>query len=148
MATKLSERPWDSREQFGGHLWHIGELGKLLEEDHELLRLDPDNQGAYYNLAGILLAYNRLEEAEALCKQAGDRKLNSEGLVGIRYLLGFLKGDTNEMTQAVSKGGVREIEVARIWNTLLPAIPCTICHPWLASLQRPRPCFRPPSPLS
>jgi ATP/maltotriose-dependent transcriptional regulator MalT len=45
---------------------------------------------------------NRLDEAEAVYKQAEERKLENELLVQARYWLAFLKGDTAQMAQLVS----------------------------------------------
>src|SRR5208337_3701290 len=45
---------------------------------------------------------NRLDEAEAVYKQAEQRKLENELLLGSRYWLAFLKGDAAQMAQSVS----------------------------------------------
>ena len=47
----------------------------------------------YINLGIAYMALNRLDEAEAVYKQAEDRKLESEFLLQSRYWLAFLKGD-------------------------------------------------------
>ena len=81
---------------------NLGNFEKALEEAREAVRLEP-NSGA--NLEALCLAYidlNRLDEAEAVVKQAEERKLESEGLLSARYELAFLKGDTAQMAQMVS----------------------------------------------
>jgi DNA-binding winged helix-turn-helix (wHTH) protein/tetratricopeptide (TPR) repeat protein len=80
----------------------LGNLEKALEETRESVRLEP-NSGI--NQSVLCLAYiylDRLDEAEAVLKQAEERKLESEGLPGARYGLAFLKGDTAQMARTVS----------------------------------------------
>ena len=66
------------------------------------MRLEPDNWVSYANLGGAYQYLNRLDEAEAVYKQAEERKLVSEGLLGNRYSLAFLKSDATQMAQLVS----------------------------------------------
>ena len=47
-------------------------------------------------------ALNRLDEAEAVFKQADERKLESELLLASRYVLAFLKGDAAQMERLAS----------------------------------------------
>jgi tetratricopeptide (TPR) repeat protein len=54
------------------------------------------------NLCIAYIYLDRLDEAEAVVKQAEERKLESEGLLGARYQLAFLKGDTAQMAHTVS----------------------------------------------
>jgi eukaryotic-like serine/threonine-protein kinase len=48
------------------------------------------------------MALNRLKEAEAVFKEAEERKLEGEWLLPNRYILAFLKGDTAQMAQLAS----------------------------------------------
>jgi tetratricopeptide (TPR) repeat protein len=48
------------------------------------------------------MSFNRLDEAEAVYKQAEERKLEAEFLLQGRYWLAFLKGDVARMAQLVS----------------------------------------------
>ena len=73
-----------------------------MEEFREALRLEPNNAGNYVNLGIAYTALNRLDEAEAVYKQAEERKLESESLLQSRYWLAFLKGDAAQMAQLVS----------------------------------------------
>ena len=80
----------------------LGNWEKALEESRESLRLDPNN-AANYALVGLAYtAVNRLDEAEAVFKQAEERKLESEFLLQYRYWLAFVKGDTAQMAQLLS----------------------------------------------
>jgi len=61
------------------------ELERALEEFREVLRLDPNDVANYINLASPTQTFNRLDEAEAVYKQAEERKLESEFLLQSRY---------------------------------------------------------------
>ena len=80
----------------------LGNLGKALEETRESVRLEPNSGNNYRELCFAYIHLNRLDEVEAVIKQAEDRKLESEGLLGARYGLAFLKGDTAQMAHTVS----------------------------------------------
>jgi eukaryotic-like serine/threonine-protein kinase len=79
-----------------------GNWEKTLEEFREALRLGPDDGINYLNLGIAYSSLNRLDEAEAVYKQADERKLEGEWLLQARYWLGFLKGDAAEMAQSFS----------------------------------------------
>jgi tetratricopeptide (TPR) repeat protein len=87
----------------------LGNSEKALEECRESLRLAPTNVTNYLNVANAYTSLNRLDEAEAVYKQAEERKLESEILLSNRYQLAFLKGDTPQMarlaTAAMGKPG-------------------------------------------
>jgi tetratricopeptide (TPR) repeat protein len=80
----------------------LGNWEKALEEARQAMRLEPNDEGNYLNLVGAYLALNRLDEAEAVCKQAEHRKLESEGLLQYRYQLAFSKSDAVQMAHLVS----------------------------------------------
>ena len=92
----------------------LGHYEKALEESEEILRRSPNNQTNYGNVGAALINLNRLDEAEAVYKQAEERKLEGEqsGL----YSLAFLKGDTAEMARSVSaamgKPGIEDFMLA------------------------------------
>ena len=81
---------------------NLGNPGKALEEDSEAMRLDPNTQYIYVALGNDYVNLNRLDEAEAVYKQAEERKLEGEWLLQHRYLLAFLKGDAAQMAQCAS----------------------------------------------
>jgi len=78
---------------------NLGNWEKALEEWREALRLGPNAVPNYVNLGAAYMALNRLDEAEAVYKQAEERKLENEGLLMYRYLLAFVKGDATHMAQ-------------------------------------------------
>jgi serine/threonine protein kinase/Tfp pilus assembly protein PilF len=80
----------------------LGNWEKALEEFREALPLEPNNQDNYINLGLAYTALNRLDEAEAVYKQAEERKLENEYLLQTRYWLAFLEGNAAQMAQLVS----------------------------------------------
>jgi tetratricopeptide (TPR) repeat protein len=94
----------------------LGNYEKALEEFREALRLEPNNALNYGNLGLTYTALNRLDEAEVVCKQAEERKLESEHLLQYRYCLAFLKGDAAQMAQlasaAMGKPGAEDLLLA------------------------------------
>jgi eukaryotic-like serine/threonine-protein kinase len=80
----------------------LGNLERALEEALESVRLEPNSGINYANVCFGFIYLNRLDEAEAAFKQVEERKLENEGLLGARYGLAFLKGDTAQMAQTVS----------------------------------------------
>jgi len=81
---------------------YLGNWEKAFEGFRAALRLEPNNGINYLNLGITYTTFNRLDEAEAVYKQAEERKLESELLLQGRYWLAFLKGDAVHMTQLVS----------------------------------------------
>ncbi|HYW48143.1 MAG TPA: protein kinase [Bryobacteraceae bacterium] len=80
----------------------LGNWEKGLEVHREALRLEPNSEAIYVNVGNDYICLNRLDEAEAVYKQAEERKLESEDLLANRYVLAFLKGDAEQMAQLVS----------------------------------------------
>jgi serine/threonine protein kinase/tetratricopeptide (TPR) repeat protein len=99
----------------------LGHWEKALEEHREALRLEPNNGSNYDNLGFAYTVLNRLDEAEAVYKQAEERKLENEYLLQNRYLLAFLKGDAAQMAQlasaAMGKPGAEYLLLARQADT-------------------------------
>jgi DNA-binding winged helix-turn-helix (wHTH) protein/tetratricopeptide (TPR) repeat protein len=82
-----------------GFYGRLGDYEKALEEAHEALALDPDDQDSYGTVGYLLMCLNRLDEAQAAFKQAEERHLASEGLLAGRYSLAFLKGNEDGMAR-------------------------------------------------
>ena len=85
----------------------LGSSEKALDEWRAALRLEPTNVYNYVNLAIGYMALNRLDEAEAVYKEAEERKLEADALVQGRYQLAFLKCNAAQMAQLVSAAMVK-----------------------------------------
>jgi tetratricopeptide (TPR) repeat protein len=79
-----------------------GNWEKALEEFREARRLEPNNVINYDNLGITYTSLNRLGDAEAVYKEAQERKLETETLLQSHYWLAFVKGDETRMAQLVS----------------------------------------------
>ena len=95
---------------------NLGNLEKALEEAREAVLLEPNAADNYELLCIDYLNLNRLDEADAAFKQAEERKLESEGLLALRYRLAFLKGNAAQMAQlasaATGKPGTEDLLLA------------------------------------
>jgi serine/threonine protein kinase/tetratricopeptide (TPR) repeat protein len=94
----------------------LGNWEKALEEFREAVRLEPNNASNYLNLGLAYTALNRLDEAEAVYKQAEERKLEGDFVLQWRYYLAFLKDDAAQMAQwaaaAMGKPGAEDLLLA------------------------------------
>jgi serine/threonine protein kinase/tetratricopeptide (TPR) repeat protein len=79
----------------------LGNWEQALEEVREVMRREPNNGVIYANLIADYESLNRLEEAEAVYKQAEERKMKGGYLPWAGYQLAFLKGDAAQMAQLV-----------------------------------------------
>jgi tetratricopeptide (TPR) repeat protein len=99
----------------------LGNWEKALEEALEALRLEPNDTTSYVNVGSAYTGLNRLDEAEAVYKNAEERKLEHEGLLLYRYQLAFLKGDAAKMAQlasaAMGKPGTEDLLLANQADT-------------------------------
>jgi eukaryotic-like serine/threonine-protein kinase len=94
----------------------LGNSEKALEETRELLRQRPNSSSSYESVAAAYINLNRLDEAEAVYKQAEERKLEGELLLTTLYQLAFLKDDAAKMVQfasaAMGKPGTEDLLLA------------------------------------
>jgi DNA-binding winged helix-turn-helix (wHTH) protein/tetratricopeptide (TPR) repeat protein len=94
-----------------------GNYERALQEAHEAHRLYPDDQDGYVAVGQLYLYLNRLDDAEAVFREAEERKLESELLLWNRYQLAFLKGDEVEMERLVTNSAGKEgADKLRIWQ--------------------------------
>jgi DNA-binding winged helix-turn-helix (wHTH) protein/tetratricopeptide (TPR) repeat protein len=100
---------------------NLGNLEKALEAAREAVRLEPNSGSSYEVLGADCMSLNRLDEAEAVFKQAEERKLENEPLPALRYQLAFLTGDTAQMAQlasaAMGKPGTEDLMLDAQANT-------------------------------
>jgi serine/threonine protein kinase/tetratricopeptide (TPR) repeat protein len=76
-----------------------GEYEKAAESSREYLRATPENGNSYWNLANVLLAQQRLDEARQTIQQAHTRKLDNYGLRAALYGSAFDQGDGPGMAE-------------------------------------------------
>jgi tetratricopeptide (TPR) repeat protein len=80
----------------------LGNHEQALEHAREALPMGPQSEIYYLALGVEYLDLNRLDEAEAVFKEAEQRNLESEFLLASRYQWAFVKGDRTQMTQVVA----------------------------------------------
>jgi tetratricopeptide (TPR) repeat protein len=116
--TWLQAYPQDAVQigDLGGVSAQLGQWDKAVEQDAEALRLQPADEVSYINLAAGYMALNRLEEAEAVFKQAEDRQMEGEYFTVLRYVLAFLRGDSSQMalfaSDTVGKPGIEDLSLS------------------------------------
>src|SRR5208337_4783218 len=95
---------------------NLGNWEMASEEDREAMRIEPNNEVTYLNLGSDYAALNQLDKAEAVYKEAEQRKLEGENLLSARYALAFLKDDSLQMAQlaaaAMGKPGTEDVLLA------------------------------------
>jgi eukaryotic-like serine/threonine-protein kinase len=100
---------------------NLGNLERALEAAREAVRLEPNSASNYEVLGADCMSLNRLDEAEAVFKQAEERKLENEPLLALRYQLAFLTGDAAQMAQlasaAMGKPGTEDLMLDAQANT-------------------------------
>ncbi len=79
----------------------LGRPHDAVGEIEEVIRLAPENPGAYANLAGMASAANQLSVAQAAYDEARKRGLDSPYLRESRYMLAFLQRDQAAMREQV-----------------------------------------------
>ena len=80
----------------------LGNWEKALDQARESLRLDPTSGFTNTNVAVAYASLNRLDEAEAVYRQAEERKVDEDNLLVGRYQLAFLRNDPTEMDRWVA----------------------------------------------
>jgi eukaryotic-like serine/threonine-protein kinase len=93
----------------------FGKYEEALEEALQALRLEPENQDNYVVASFSYFSINRVDKAAAVVKQAEERKLESEELLGIRYQLAFLRGDEGEMDRLVASAAGKPGAESSLW---------------------------------
>jgi serine/threonine protein kinase len=86
---------------------YVGRHAQGLEEALIAMRLDPSMEDNYITLGNSYICLNRLNEAEAVLKQAEEHKLESEGLTVQRYLVAFLKDNAEEMERLAAASAAK-----------------------------------------
>ena len=79
-----------------------GEYEKSIETNRAFLQLSLDNVVAYENLAQVLLAAQRFDEARQILSQAQTRNLDDLDIHVYKYVLGFIGNDAAAMAKEIS----------------------------------------------
>lgn len=107
---------WRPHNDLGVIYAQLGDANKAAAEMQEVIRLAPDNPGAYGNLMGMLSAADRLTEAQAVYEEARQRNLDSPYLRQYKYNLAFLQGDQagleEQLQWAAGKPRVEDVFLA------------------------------------
>jgi tetratricopeptide (TPR) repeat protein len=82
---------------------NIGQPERGVVELRQALAMAPERANAYGNLAEALLMAGNLDEAEAVLKQASDRKMHTDFLLEVNYWDSFLRNDQAGMQHAVDQ---------------------------------------------
>jgi DNA-binding winged helix-turn-helix (wHTH) protein len=89
----------------------VGRYDTSLGQAREAARMEPGAEENYFSLSVTLVALDHVDEAEVVLNQAEQRKLKGESLLLQRYVVAFLKGDTERIDQlATAASGSPETE--------------------------------------
>jgi DNA-binding winged helix-turn-helix (wHTH) protein len=105
VGARTYPRDPDFHVSLGMYSSALGQYEAGLKESQEVLRLYPYNSLAYRVVAPAYLHLNRVEEAEATCKEAHAKGLDSR-LPSVLYEIAFYRNDASAMArQAASAAG-------------------------------------------
>ena len=82
---------------------NLGQPERGVVELRQALAMAPERANAYGNLAEALLMAGNIDEAEAVLKQAADRKLRTDFLLQVNYWGSFVRNDQAGMQRAVQQ---------------------------------------------
>ena len=117
VRTQIYPRDSGPHNNLANTYSYVGRHEQGLEEALMAMRLDPSMEDNYITLGNSYICLNRLNEAEAVLKQAEEHKLESEGLAVQRYLVAFLKDNGEEMERlaaaSAAKPGAEDLFLAQ-----------------------------------
>ena len=90
---------WRPHNALGIIYAQLGQHDKAAGEMREVIRLTPENPGAYGNMINMLNTANRLAEAEAAYQESRKRGLESPYIHQFKYTLSFLQGEPAGMKE-------------------------------------------------
>ncbi len=79
-----------------------GRHEKSLEMEAQALSLDPDNGFIYANVAFIYINLNEFDKAREILARAEERNIYNPWFESIRYQIGFVKKDEEQMQRAIA----------------------------------------------
>jgi tetratricopeptide (TPR) repeat protein len=106
------ERPNDAQSLLGGLSTHgTGRFERAIEVSQEAIAEDPDFALGYASLASSYFLTDRFPEVESTLQRTSERKLEMPDFLVLRYNIAVLKGDQEQMDQAVGLAmGKRRVE--------------------------------------
>jgi eukaryotic-like serine/threonine-protein kinase len=120
-AVRLYPRAPQFRINLASILDYEGQYEASLEQWKEALRLSQGSGMAYQGFAYTALALSRIEDAEALARDARAKGLDSSTLAPLFYDLAFYKNDSAEMNReaelGVARPGLEALILARQADT-------------------------------
>ncbi|MGA2534380.1 MAG: winged helix-turn-helix domain-containing protein [Terracidiphilus sp.] len=85
----------------------LGRYDQAVEDYRRALAVDPTRGGTHSDLATVLLALNRIDEASAVLADANKRSLQTEALLQVNYWVAFLRGNNSEMARLLQESSNR-----------------------------------------
>jgi len=107
IRTQIYPRDFGPHNNLGNTYSGLGRHEQGLEEALIAMQLDPNVGDNYITLGNSYICLNRLNEAEAVLKQAEAHKLQSEGLAVQRYQVAFLRGNEKEMQRLAAASAAK-----------------------------------------
>jgi DNA-binding winged helix-turn-helix (wHTH) protein/tetratricopeptide (TPR) repeat protein len=92
-----------AHSELGAAYSNLGQAEHGVRELRQALTMAPERANAYGNLAEALLMAGNIDEAEAVLRQASDRKMRTDFLLEVNYWDSFLRNDQAGMQRAVQQ---------------------------------------------
>ena len=97
-----------------------GRFERAIEACQKEIEADPDLQNPYSNLALIYFFLDRFREVESTLQRASERKVEIPDFLAVRYAIGVLQGDHEQMGRVVALA--RGKRLAEPWIAHLEAL--------------------------
>jgi eukaryotic-like serine/threonine-protein kinase len=97
LAAREYPRDFHVRIQLGQHYRFSGQYGQAAAEEREAVRLQPDNFLGYTTLSLSYINLERLDEAQAVLREASSHNLDRWLLHQQQYFIDFLRSDAAAM---------------------------------------------------
>ena len=81
----------------------LGRYEQAAQDFRRALAIDPSRAGSHSDLATVLLALNRVDEAAAVLADANSRSLHTDLLLQANYWIAFLRGDNQEIARLIQQ---------------------------------------------
>jgi tetratricopeptide (TPR) repeat protein len=117
LVTRTYPRDYTAHGNLSGRYNAVGRYEQAIEEGREAVRLNPNYEPVYAQLAVAFRCLNRFDEAKEIYEQALAQKLDTPSLHAGLYAIAFVRGDTAAMQQQLDWARGRPNEyVALFWQ--------------------------------